>query len=130
MVCDEKDEYWKIADGELTADQLAVEGEEILVEPGETGKLFARKDRHLVQLFWNAKPAPAEQYFRVEKSADGITYDVAGLVRSGQNNADIIQHSFTDHSPFSAVTWYRLLQRKPTGEFAPYGTPIKVKGNG
>lgn len=129
-VCDGKDEYWKIADGDLTADQIAVEGEEVLVEPGETGKLSARNDRHLVHLHWNAKPAPAEHYFRIEKSADGKTYEVAGLVKSGQNNADIIHHTFTDHSPFSPVTWYRLVQRKSSGEFVPYGTPIRVKGNG
>lgn len=127
-VCDEKDEYWKISDGDLTVDQVAVEGEEILVEPGETGKLFARRDRHLVQLYWNAKPAPAEHYFRLEKSTDGKAYEVAGLVKTGQNNEDIIQHSFTDNSPFSPVTWYRLVQRKSSGEFVPYGTPIKVKG--
>lgn len=129
-VCDEKDEYWKISDGDLTVDQIAVEGEEILVEPGETGKLFARRDRHLVQLYWNAKPAHAEHYFRIEKSVDGKTYEVAGLVRAGYDSMDIIQHSFTDHLPFSPVTWYRVMQRKSSGDFVPIGTPIKVKGNG
>ncbi len=49
-------------------------------------------------------------YFIVERSADGIHYETIGIVQGAGNSQALLSYSFTDSDPFPGINYYRLKQ--------------------
>ncbi len=86
-----------------------------------------------VQLNWETASEINNDYFEVERSADGSTWEELGKVQGAGNSSTINDYSFTDESPYStnqpithSTLFYRLRQTDYNGGFAFYG-PLSVK---
>jgi len=67
-------------------------------------------------------------YFTVEKSADGINFNVMNYYRGAGNSDKVINYSGTDNKPFAIITYYRLKQTDFDGNFT-YSNVVSVNTN-
>ncbi len=74
-----------------------------------------------VQCLWNTASESNNEYFLVERSKDGKTFEAIGKVKAAGNTSTGNQYSFTDGSPLSVpkgeAIYYRLRQVDFNGEF-------------
>lgn len=67
-------------------------------------------DKH-VQLDWITASEIDNDYFVVEKSADGKNFEETGRISGAGNSTGLINYSFVDKHPFDArISYYRLKQ--------------------
>lgn len=70
----------------------------------------AKKLPHGVRLAWQTGSESNNDFFTIEKSSDGWFFtEVAEIAGSGTTNAKS-SYEWTDHSPLSGLTYYRLRQ--------------------
>jgi hypothetical protein len=55
-------------------------------------------------------------YFTVEKTKDGFTFENVGIVDGAGNSTSIIMYSFWDSLPYDGVSYYRLQQTDFNGK--------------
>ncbi len=77
--------------------------------PIELLSFNAEYDGKNVRLYWATSSETNNDFFTVEKSADGIDFIEAGYVEGAGNSNSVIEYSFTDENPFT-LTYYRLKQ--------------------
>lgn len=63
-----------------------------------------------IKLTWSTATETDNDYFTVEKSADGIHFNSIGNVDAAGNSTSIKNYSLYDTKPFSAINYYRLKQ--------------------
>lgn len=77
-----------------------------------------------VQLDWATALELNNEYFTVEHSKDGITFeDIATVKSKGSSNNQ--EYSATDIAPFAGISYYRLKQTDINGQFT-YSKTIAV----
>lgn len=85
-----------------------------------------------IQLNWSTASELNNDYFAIEKSADGIYYEKIATVKGAGNSNSIIQYVAYDESPNAATlkgfepTYYRLKQVDYNGKTTYYG-PVSAK---
>ncbi len=124
--CDEQDEYWKLTNGDLTTCVRAVAGESAITGPVATGKITFVKERAIVKLMWYANSAPSGNYFRIERSKNGVDYEFAGYVKDKMDISSFEQYSYIDGGCYKPQTWYRISQIDLQGNSTPFGKPTLV----
>ena len=72
-----------------------------------TAKLTATGD---VMTEWATATEKDNDYFIVERSADGIHFESIGRVKGAGNSNELLSYSFLDENPFSGANYYRLVQ--------------------
>ncbi len=84
-----------------------------------------------VQLDWTTSSEINNDYFIVERSADGKSFEEAGKINAAGNSTGILNYGFTDHNPFPAnLSYYRLRQVDYNGAFGFSKTvPVKFHSN-
>jgi hypothetical protein len=127
MVCDDDNEEWRIGNGDIIISQYAVHGEEIFQDPQATGKVYAKKDRNIIHLNWNANYTSDEDYFRIERSGDGNRFEFAGFVKMKRASDNLARLSFIDSAPYQPETWYKVTIQNADGEFEEFGKPVSVR---
>ncbi len=78
-----------------------------------------------VDLFWATSSEINNNYFSVERSNDLVQFETLGTIQGAINSNVIQEYSFTDHTPRSGNTYYRLRQTDINGDFK-YFDPISV----
>jgi hypothetical protein len=73
--------------------------------------------RH-VQLDWTTVTEINNEGFEVERSADGLYFEMIGWVEGNGNSTVMHQYQFTDEEPFEGVNYYRLRQVDFDNRFA------------
>lgn len=63
-----------------------------------------------VELNWLTASEKNNDYFQVERSADGVNFEAIGTVDGNGNSVSPIQYAFVDVQPLAGVSYYRLLQ--------------------
>lgn len=63
-----------------------------------------------IKLTWSTATETDNDYFTVEKSADGIHFNSIGNVDAAGNSLSIKNYSLYDTKPFPAINYYRLKQ--------------------
>ncbi len=63
-----------------------------------------------VILNWSTASQINNDYFTIERSSDGINYQIIGTVDGAGNNNEIINYSFIDYKPLKEISYYRLKQ--------------------
>jgi hypothetical protein len=63
-----------------------------------------------VKLDWATASEINNDYFAIEKSANGIMFEEAGKTHGAGNSTSTIYYSFSDARPKTGVTYYRLKQ--------------------
>jgi hypothetical protein len=127
LVCDNENEEWRLQSGDLFVGQPALEGDEVIEEPGTTGKIYVKKDRNTVHLHWNELSFGEEEYFTVERSPDGSRFQFAGYVKMNRTTGEPVRHSFIDSAPFQPLSYYRVCRMTSAGSTSPISDPVKVK---
>ncbi len=79
----------------------------------------ARLNKDLdVDLTWVTAAEVDNDFFTVERSADGISFEPLGYVDGAGNSSNNTYYEFTDTNPFDGINYYRLKQTDFDGETA------------
>lgn len=81
-----------------------------------------------VFLKWSTASEINNDYFSIERSANGTGFDVVGMIKGTGNSTQLINYNWTDNSPLPGINYYRLKQTDFDGRFN-YSNPVSVKGN-
>ncbi len=59
---------------------------------------------------WQTASEINNDYFEVQRSGDGENWEVLGRVNGAGDSDEILDYSFTDSSPYSGISYYRIEQ--------------------
>lgn len=74
-------------------------------------------DDNEVKLEWATAEEIGNSYFSIERSADGVEFEIIGTREGAGNSSTIVEYSFTDIRPLNGEAFYRLRQTDFNGEF-------------
>jgi hypothetical protein len=80
-----------------------------------------------VNCAWETASEINNDYFTLERSKDGNSFEAVGNVKGQENSNRNIRYSYTDNNPFSGISYYRLKQTDFDGKYAY--SPIKKVGS-
>ncbi len=66
--------------------------------------------KNLVQLQWTTRTEINNDYFTIEKSKDGKTFEVVGIIDGAGNTSNVMNYHLEDAHPYSGTSYYRLKQ--------------------
>lgn len=135
---DSQTEFWAIMGGDVVIDDSEESQQKISIWGGkppappptdpflpiELMSFTGKVDNGNVILKWATASELNNDFFTIEKSEDGIFFEVVGYVDGTGNSNSVIQYSFIDENPFE-LAYYRLKQTDYDGAFA-YSSIIKV----
>jgi len=78
--------------------------------PVELLSFIAVKTGGSALLLWQTATEINNNYFRIEKSADGFHFSSIGIVFGAGNSNQLLDYSFIDATPVSGINYYRLAQ--------------------
>ncbi len=81
------------------------------------------------QIDWKTASEINNDYFTIERSADGEYFESIGTVAGVGNTTNLSTYQFIDESPFSGTSFYRLRQTDYDGQFKVYD-PVSVNYKG
>lgn len=70
-----------------------------------------------VDLNWSTATEINNDYFTIEKSKDGLTYETVSIVDGSGNSNTRINYSSVDNDPYQGFSYYRLKQTDFDGKF-------------
>ncbi len=70
----------------------------------------ARVEQSVVKMEWITASEENNHYFTIQRSIDGSKFDSIGTVAGAGNSFAVLNYSFTDASPLTGNTYYRLKQ--------------------
>ncbi len=70
-----------------------------------------------VLLQWKTASESGNDYFNVERSSDGTSFETIGQVQGNGTTNSISSYTFTDYSPGQGIIYYRLQQVDIDGQF-------------
>ena len=88
----------------------------------------AQADNDRVDLSWTTSSESNNNYFTVERSRDGSTFEVVGTVATqapGGNSSTPLDYASIDRAPYSGVSFYRLKQTDLDGT-STYSAVVSV----
>lgn len=71
-----------------------------------------------VMLTWTTASEHNNDYFEVQRSADGRLFETIGSVKGAGNSVTLLNYSFVDKKPLSGTNYYRLRQIDTDKQFA------------
>ena len=101
--------------------------------PIELGSFTAKVSGNNVKLDWVTLSEINNDYFSIEKSSDGINYNLITTVNGAGNSVESIEYSYTDTNPSFGKSYYRLKQTDFDGAsetFAPIAVEFTSLENG
>ncbi|MBX9851230.1 MAG: hypothetical protein K2X86_05660, partial [Cytophagaceae bacterium] len=78
--------------------------------PVELISFEAVRGKGQVDLSWTTASEKNNNYFEIERSADGINYEAIGKVWGKGNSSEVTSYGMADPRPLSLTTYYRLVQ--------------------
>lgn len=70
-----------------------------------------------VELNWQTASEINNNYFTVERSLNGIDWEIISIIDGAGNSSSLLSYSTIDKSPFKGVSYYRLKQTDFDGQF-------------
>ena len=87
-----------------------------------TGTCFT----NVIRLQWATATETNNDYFTIEKSADGINWDILGKINGAGNSSHTLNYSFEDDKPLGKTNYYRIKQTDFNGQYK-YSELISVE---
>lgn len=81
-------------------------------------KFEAEAHNEKVNLDWTTASETNNDYFTIERSADGISFNPIGTVDGAGNSTSALNYSFVDNGPLPGVSYYRLRQTDFNGHYS------------
>lgn len=94
--------------------------------PIELLSFDAKNEGETVKTFWSTASETNNDYFTIERSVDGATFEGIGTVAGAGNSSTTLSYSFVDRNPFSPISYYRLKQTDFDGKFG-YSAIIAIE---
>ncbi|MBI4946792.1 MAG: T9SS type A sorting domain-containing protein [Bacteroidetes bacterium] len=85
--------------------------------PVELMSFTAACSKGTAKLNWSTASETNNDYFSIERSADGITYEAIGKVKGAGNSSMTTKYTFTDNAPPDGTSYYRLKQTDYNGSY-------------
>ncbi len=76
----------------------------------------AQNDDKSVNLFWETATEINNDYFTIERSIDGINFEAIANMNGSGNSSTALAYQFTDATPLSGTSYYRLKQTDYDGQ--------------
>lgn len=86
--------------------------------PVELINFSVENKNNVNQLHWTTASETNNQYFILERSIDGISFEKIGKINGIGNSSQLQLYSFEDHFPPNGINYYRLKQIDYNGEFS------------
>ena len=78
------------------------------------------KTSKAVHTAWTTASEINNDYFTIQRTADGVTFDSIGTVKGAGNSNSLREYSFDDANPVQGVSYYRLLQTDFDGKVTTF----------
>lgn len=78
--------------------------------PVELVEFTATPNGDQVDIYWSTSSELNNDYFVIERSADGINYEIMGEVDGSGTTNELIEYGFVDNQPLYGISYYRLTQ--------------------
>ena len=101
--------------GLSTFSQFSAAGNQVVNLPIDLLSFDAKKQNQNNLLFWSTATETNSDYFTVEKTIDGASYEVVGNVNGGGTSFDQLDYSLVDYDVRKAINYYRLKQTDTDG---------------
>ncbi|WP_165851327.1 T9SS type A sorting domain-containing protein [Brumimicrobium aurantiacum] len=88
--------------------------------PIELLSFDANLNQKQVDLSWSTASELNNDYFTIERSADGMTWETIQTIEGAGNSTRVIDYNYTDYSPVSGISYYRLTQTDFDGAFETF----------
>lgn len=85
--------------------------------PVEGLEFYGKKQNGEIQLFWTTTMEIDNDYFEVQKSLDGINYEVIATIEGAGNTQQAQYYESLDRQPTKGWNYYRLRQIDFNGQF-------------
>ena len=86
----------------------------------------AHKNDNVVDLTWTTETEVNNNYFTLERSADGFEFSQIAIVPGAGNSTQELNYARTDYNPLPGVSYYRLKQTDYDGHFS-YSNTVAVR---
>jgi hypothetical protein len=83
-------------------------------------------DNNTVDITWSTASEHNTNYFRVDKSRDGMQWDVLNTIGAAGNSNNVIDYALTDYFPTPGINYYRLTQYDNDGVFETFDAQAAV----
>jgi PKD-like domain/Metallo-peptidase family M12/Secretion system C-terminal sorting domain len=93
--------------------------------PVELLSFAANRFNNNVHLDWTTASEIDNDFFTLEKSADGLTFEFLAEIDGAGNSASLLNYAFIDENPFKGVSYYRLKQTDFNGDYS-YSNIVSV----
>lgn len=87
------------------------------VLPVEWLGFSAKNDHGVVDLSWSTATERNSDYFALERSADGTTFEVIAVVEAAGESQHRVDYAYQDTEPLKAANYYRLKQVDQDGAY-------------
>lgn len=85
--------------------------------PVELVSFDAKSEGNAVACSWSTQSEKNCDYFTVERSADGIHFELLGYLKGAGNTSSTMKYKLYDYDPYFSITsYYRLLQTDFNGQ--------------
>ena len=108
---------WSAGQGTVTGPAYLSENS---VLPIQLNSFYALPDGEAITVYWESATENNNKEYAVEKSRDGLRFEVAGVIASkapGGNSTVPLSYEFIDTKPVSGVSYYRLKQTDYNGNY-------------
>lgn len=83
-----------------------------------------------VLTYWATSSEKNNDYFTIEKSANGASFELLGTVKGGGNSSTQKEYALFDQNPYTGINYYRLSQTDFDGQRRFIGGVISVNVGG
>lgn len=73
-------------------------------------------EKHVVKLNWQTAGENEVDFFTIENSIDGVTFEKLTVVDGSGNSSSAKEYSFVDENPIEGLSYYRLCQTNLDGD--------------
>lgn len=97
--------------------------------PIELVQFDVRRNQNSVSLNWSTASEKNNAFFTVERSANGIDFNVLSTVSGNGNSASILKYGYEDFNPIVGKSFYRLKQTDIDGKYTYSDIkPLEIPG--
>lgn len=75
------------------------------------------QNNNQVDISWVTASERDNDYFTIERTVDGINFEIIGTVKGTGNSSVEKSYTFTDYKPIEGISYYRLKQADFNGKF-------------